>query len=63
MCNAFLSTGTPEERGLIAWGKEMNLNSDPTTGEESSTYDFPIGMETLRKYDTNENIPNIWAIL
>lgn len=42
--------GTAEERGLIAWGHEMNLTSGPTTGEESSTYDFPIGMEMLRKW-------------
>ncbi|XP_025422632.1 solute carrier family 23 member 2 [Sipha flava] len=49
--------GTPEERGLIAWGKEMNLTSAPTTGEESSTYDFPIGMETLRKMKWTYSVP------
>lgn len=27
----------------------MNLTSEPTTGEESSTYDFPVGMKLLRK--------------
>lgn len=44
-----LLIGTPEERGLVAWAKEMNLTSEPTTGEETSTYDFPVGMELLRK--------------
>lgn len=43
------SIGSPEERGLIAWGRQMNLSNEPTTGEESSTYDFPVGMDTLRK--------------
>lgn len=47
-CN-LANVGTPEERGLIAWAKEMNLTSEPTTGEETSTYDFPIGMNLLRK--------------
>jgi len=44
-----VNKGTPEERGLIAWANEMNLTSEPTTGEETSTYDFPIGMNALRK--------------
>lgn len=43
-------SGTPEERGLIAWSKQMDLINDPTTSEESSTYDFPVGMTVLRKY-------------
>lgn len=47
--NVFSLIGTPEERGLIAWGNQMNLTNEPTLGEESNTYDFPIGMETLRK--------------
>jgi len=44
-----VNKGTPEERGLIAWANEMNLTSEPTTGEERSTYDFPVGMNVLRK--------------
>lgn len=27
----------------------MNLTSEPTTGEETCTYDFPVGMNALRK--------------
>lgn len=44
-----VNIGTPEERGLIAWANEMNLTSEPTTGEETSTYDFPVGMNAIRK--------------
>lgn len=47
--NIFTNIGTAEERGLIAWANQMNLSNEPTTGEESSTYDFPIGMDMLRK--------------
>ncbi|XP_050531173.1 solute carrier family 23 member 2 isoform X2 [Daktulosphaira vitifoliae] len=49
--------GTPEERGLIAWGKEMNLANEPTNNEESSTYDFPVGMNLLRKMEWTSHIP------
>ncbi|CAI6358545.1 unnamed protein product [Macrosiphum euphorbiae] len=49
--------GTPEERGLIAWANEMNLTSEPTTGEETSTYDFPVGMNALRKMKWTYSIP------
>jgi len=48
-----VNIGTPEERGLIAWANEMNLTSEPTTGEETSTYDFPVGMKALRKLVLN----------
>ncbi|KAL4103846.1 hypothetical protein QTP88_019181 [Uroleucon formosanum] len=49
--------GTSEERGLIAWGNEMNLTNEPTTGEETSTYDFPVGMNTLRKMKWTYSVP------
>ncbi|XP_022167516.1 solute carrier family 23 member 2 isoform X1 [Myzus persicae] len=49
--------GTPEERGLIAWANEMNLTSEPTTGEETCTYDFPIGMNALRKMKWTYSVP------
>lgn len=45
--------GTPEERGLIAWNKEMELKtSSSLDGEDnvSSTYDFPCGMTALRRF-------------
>lgn len=47
--------GTREERGLIAWAKEMELTgADMGTGdvEKPSTYDFPYGMNILRRWDT-----------
>ncbi|XP_050425734.1 solute carrier family 23 member 1-like isoform X1 [Adelges cooleyi] len=49
--------GTPEERGLIAWGKEMNLVNEPTAGEETSTFDFPVGMGLLRKMKWTQWMP------
>ncbi|VVC27101.1 Hypothetical protein CINCED_3A010658 [Cinara cedri] len=49
--------GTPEERGLIAWGKQMDLTNDPTTGDESSTFDFPVGMALLRKMKWTYSVP------
>uniref|UniRef100_T1H7Q0 Uncharacterized protein n=1 Tax=Rhodnius prolixus TaxID=13249 RepID=T1H7Q0_RHOPR len=45
-----LIPGSDEERGIIAWKKQMVLKSDPVLSEqEESTYDFPIGMELLKK--------------
>lgn len=44
--------GTKEERGLIAWAKEMQLTADETTSgdiDRPSTYDFPYGMGLLRR--------------
>lgn len=52
--------GTDEERGLIAWNKEMCLDSgdgDVDSGSVKSTYDFPMGMKTLRKWKWTEKIP------
>lgn len=43
--------GTKEERGLIAWSKEMELNpsEEQIDNQERSTYDFPVGMDVLRR--------------
>lgn len=43
--------GTKEERGLVAWEKEMSLKqSDQDENEPtSSTFDFPYGMDALRR--------------
>ena len=50
--------GTDEERGIIAWGKEISSKVDPTADpNESSTYDFPIGMKTLRKWSWTYLVP------
>lgn len=45
-------SGTREERGLIAWEKEMSLKGgdENGNGHTSSTFDFPFGMDTLRRY-------------
>lgn len=50
--------GTKEERGLIAWENEMSLkgNGDETSGTKS-TYDFPFGMNLLRKCNFAKSIP------
>lgn len=45
-------TGTAEERGLVAWANEMNLNFDAedNNGErEPNTFDFPYGMGLLKR--------------
>lgn len=42
--------GTDEERGLKAWAKEMPLGGDDETEDiETTDYDFPIGMNLMRK--------------
>ncbi|XP_073988001.1 solute carrier family 23 member 1 isoform X2 [Rhodnius prolixus] len=53
-----LIPGSDEERGIIAWKKQMVLKSDPVLSEqEESTYDFPIGMELLKKCPVASYIP------
>lgn len=46
-----LILGSKEERGLIAWEKEMSLTQSESTENEpvSSTFDFPFGMDALRR--------------
>ncbi|XP_014283866.1 solute carrier family 23 member 1 [Halyomorpha halys] len=49
--------GTPEERGLIAWKKQMELDHNEDDATESSTYDFPIGMSLIRRCRIAKHIP------
>ena len=54
--------GTPEERGLEAWAKEMELNavSDENDDEKEyvpNTFDFPFGMDTLRRWKWTYYVP------
>lgn len=47
-----LCSGTPEERGLAAWAREMQLDAGEGEGEgdrPADTYDFPIGMTYIRR--------------
>uniref|UniRef100_A0A8D8RSW4 Solute carrier family 23 member 2 n=1 Tax=Cacopsylla melanoneura TaxID=428564 RepID=A0A8D8RSW4_9HEMI len=52
-----LIPGTPEERGLIKWADQMKLVSEPTVHGEYNTFDFPVGMATLRKWKWTSYIP------
>lgn len=45
-----LIPGTEVERGLIAWNKEMAQEVDNNVDTAYSTYDFPLGMASLRRY-------------
>lgn len=52
--------GTPEDRGLIAWANEMELNFDSTSDSDeyvSNTFDFPIGMKLLRRWKWTSYLP------
>lgn len=53
--------GTPEERGLIAWSNEMELNiaKDEKENQEhvSNTFDFPFGMDILRRWKWTHYMP------
>lgn len=40
--------GDLEERGLIAWHNQMKLEPEEA-GDTTSTYDFPVGMELVRR--------------
>lgn len=44
-----LIPGTPEERGLVAWSKEMALKVDGEQTGVPSTFDFPYGMSFLKR--------------
>nr|AAM97679.1 ascorbate transporter [Anopheles gambiae] len=60
-----LIPGTPEERGLVAWSKEMALetaqdNDDLPAGGlawEKSTFDFPYGMQLMRRWKWTRYVP------
>lgn len=54
--------GTTEERGLDAWSNEMELNFEadeksPETEYVPNTFDFPFGMDTLRRWTWTSYIP------
>ncbi|XP_032682024.1 solute carrier family 23 member 1 [Odontomachus brunneus] len=56
--------GTAEERGLVAWSKEMEL-TDRTTNDKTdsnmqyvwNTFDFPFGMSLLRRWKWTSYMP------
>lgn len=48
--------GTPEERGIVGWSKEMELRTDRSS-LESSTYDFPFLMSILKKCRLSYYVP------
>uniref|UniRef100_A0A182VXG1 Xanthine/uracil transporter n=1 Tax=Anopheles minimus TaxID=112268 RepID=A0A182VXG1_9DIPT len=60
-----LIPGTPEERGLVAWSKEMALETDPSTDGlapggielEKNTFDFPYGMQLMRRWKWTRHVP------
>uniref|UniRef100_A0A182KF56 Xanthine/uracil transporter n=1 Tax=Anopheles christyi TaxID=43041 RepID=A0A182KF56_9DIPT len=62
-----LIPGTPEERGLVAWSKEMALETKPSgtggleTGGgivwEKNTFDFPYGMPLMRRWKWTRHVP------
>lgn len=49
--------GTAEERGLIDWAKEMPLDTGAEYSEPATDYDFPVGMETLKKWNWTYYVP------
>ncbi|XP_058444918.1 solute carrier family 23 member 2-like [Malaya genurostris] len=52
-----LIPGTAEERGLLAWSKEMAIENTNEDIVISSTFDFPYGMQTLRRWKWTRHIP------
>lgn len=53
--------GTDEERGLAAWAKEMSLSTetpeDVGDKQMGDTYDFPIGMSYIRRWNWTSYLP------
>uniref|UniRef100_W8C4N8 Solute carrier family 23 member 2 n=2 Tax=Ceratitis capitata TaxID=7213 RepID=W8C4N8_CERCA len=49
--------GTAEERGLVDWANEMPLGDANINDGTATDYDFPWGMETLRKWKWTYYIP------
>ncbi|XP_055379183.1 solute carrier family 23 member 1 isoform X2 [Condylostylus longicornis] len=49
--------GTDEERGLVEWSKEMDLGDGDVVEKPSSDYDFPMGMDLLKKWDWTYHVP------
>lgn len=48
--------GTPEERGIVGWSKEMELKTDRSS-TETSTYDIPYIMPMLKKCKVSYFVP------
>ena len=46
--NGLIILGTPEERGLVKWQAMLN-SSQGGNKSSSQTYEFPIGMDAMRK--------------
>eukprot|EP00095_Tigriopus_kingsejongensis_P001031 maker-scaffold587_size153100-snap-gene-0.29 protein:Tk01031 transcript:maker-scaffold587_size153100-snap-gene-0.29-mRNA-1 annotation:"hypothetical protein DAPPUDRAFT_302649" len=42
--------GTREERGLVAWQEHLSAKPESSEEEHRCTYDFPIGMDLIRKF-------------
>lgn len=51
-----LIPGTPEERGIIEWSKQMKLKGDNLASEES-TYNWPVGMGLLKRWKFTYYLP------
>lgn len=53
--------GTLEERGLIAWSKEMQLDTEIDEKKDQeyvpNTFDFPFGMDVLRRWKWTQYVP------
>lgn len=53
--------GTQEERGLIAWSKEMELDTGASVESDEeyipNTFDFPFGMDALRRWKWTRYVP------
>ena len=53
-----LFTGTPEERGLIAWNAQHGVNdSDEGAEFQAKCYDLPLGMDYLRNQKWAQYVP------
>ena len=52
------SSGTPEERGLIAWNAQHNV-TEGTEGavDQAKCYDLPVGMDFLREQKWAQYVP------
>ncbi|GLH07445.1 hypothetical protein R5R35_014254 [Gryllus longicercus] len=53
-----LVPGSPEERGLIKWQDQMKLiASEDAADDEPNTFDFPVGMSTLKRWRWTTYLP------
>ncbi|KAL9893590.1 solute carrier family 23 member 1 isoform 1-T1 [Glossina fuscipes fuscipes] len=49
--------GSPAERGLIEWANQMPLSSDYVNDGSSTDYDFPYGMNALKRWKWTHYVP------